>query len=86
MCEIEEGNVLIQQSEDKAMSIKNSETQIKHGEWSRGMEFKDFLIGRAKSQQGIDDQIGRLDDDFQKNESSGESHELEREEYQGADE
>ena len=44
-------------------------------------EYKEFIIDIAKSQQYIDTQIGRISDEFQKNESSEESHELEREEY-----
>ena len=49
-------------------------------------EFKDFTICRSKSQQEIDTQIGRSDDEFRKNESSEEIHELGREEYRDAEE
>ena len=44
-------------------------------------EFKDFIIGRTKSQQEIDTPIDRMGGELRKNESSEESHELEREEY-----
>ena len=45
-------------------------------------EFKDFVTDRTKSQQEIDTQLDRSDGGFQKNESSGGSRKLEREEYQ----
>ena len=44
-------------------------------------EYTDFIIDRAKSQQWVDTQIDRIGDEFQKNESAEERHELEREEY-----
>ena len=44
--------------------------------------YKEFIIGRSKSQQEIDTQIGRIADEFQKNESPEESYELGSEEYQ----
>ena len=56
------------------------------GDYLEKIGFKDFIIGRAKSQQEIDTQIDRLGDEFQTNESSEESHESGREEYQDADE
>ena len=34
-------------------------------------EFNNFIIGRAKSQLGIDTQIDRMADEFPKNERSG---------------
>ena len=37
-----------------------------------------MIVGRSKSQQEIDAQIGRLADEFQKGESSVGIHELER--------
>ena len=41
-------------------------------------EFKDYIIGRAKSQQEMDTQIDRMADEFRKNANSGKIHDLER--------
>ena len=46
-----------------------------------GSEYKAFIIDHAEFQQDIDTQIDRVADEFQKDESSEASHELEREEY-----
>ena len=46
----------------------------------------DFITDCTKSQQETDTQIDRLAGEFQKNESSEGSHELEREGYQDAQE
>ena len=43
-------------------------------------------MGRAKSQQEIDTQIDRSGDEFRKEESFEEIHELEREGYRDAEE
>ena len=48
--------------------------------------FKDFIIGRAKSQHEMDTQIDRMGGEFRKNESSGEIRELGREDYRDAEE
>ena len=49
-------------------------------------EFKDFIIGLAKSQHAIDTQIGRLGGEFPKNERPEEIHELERKDYRDSGE
>ena len=86
MAEFVEEKVLTQQTEDGGKSIKNLEIQIKRTKTDlEKSEFKDFIIDRTKSQQEIDTQIDRLADEFQKDESSEESHELAREEYQDAE-
>ena len=42
------------------------------------MGFEGLIVGRSKSQQEIDAQIGRLADEFRKKESPAGMHELER--------
>ena len=42
------------------------------------MGFEGLIVGRSKSQQEIDAQIGRLADEFRKKESSDGIQELER--------
>ena len=49
-----------------------------------GSEYKEFIIERTKSQRDIDTQIDRVDDEFQKNGSSEERHELGIEEYRNS--
>ena len=44
-------------------------------------EYKEFIIGRSKSHQEIDTQIDRIADEFQKNENSEESYDLQGEGY-----
>ena len=43
--------------------------------------YKEFIIDRAKSQQEIATQIDRISDEFQRDESSEESYDVERGEY-----
>ena len=87
VAEFEEENILSQHSEDKEKAIKNSRIRIGRMENDLGKrEFKDYIIGRAKSQQEMDTQIDRMADEFRKNESSEEIHELEREGYRDDEE
>ena len=79
--DFEEENVLIRQPKDKEKLINNSEIQIRRRGRYWENEFKDFIIGRAKSQQEVDPQIDRSGCEFRKNESSEESYGLAREEY-----
>ena len=81
--EPEEGGGFIQLPNENVELIKNSQGGIRR--MPNDLErsgYKEFIIDRAKSQQDIDTKIDRIDDEFRKNESSEESHELEREEYQ----
>ena len=43
--------------------------------------YKEFIIDRAKSHHAIDTQIDRISDEFQRDESSEESYDVERGEY-----
>ena len=82
VADFEVGEGLIQLPNENEINYELASGIIKLTNELGKSEYREFVIDRSKSQQEIDTQIGRIADEFQKNESPEESYELGSEEYQ----